>query len=202
MKKNIISYQYTRENKLVTTGQRVIEKMENNAVFPNPPAALGKLKEVLPEFQTALVKAQGRDKEMVSIKNDKKAILRALLAELAEYVTTTCNGDRTLILSSGFDVTEERSSRPAPSVETLEVELGLPGEATTRIRNIGGAKAYVHQYTTEMPGPNTAWIGEGSSHRYYTFRGLSSDKRYWFRVVAIGSNGQRAYSPVVSRAIQ
>jgi hypothetical protein len=102
MKKNIISYQYTRQNTLATTSQRVIEKMENNPVFPNPPAALDNLKKVLPEFQAALVKAKGRDKELVSIKNDKKAILLALLAELAEYVTSTCNGDRTLILSSGL----------------------------------------------------------------------------------------------------
>jgi hypothetical protein len=182
MKKNIISYQYTRQNTLATTSQRVIEKMENNPVFPNPPAALDNLKKVLPEFQAALVKAKGRDKELVSIKNDKKAILLALLAELAEYVTSTCNGDRTLILSSGFDVTEERSSRPGPSVETLEVELGLPGEATTRIKNIEGAKAYIHQYSSEPPGPDTVWVGEGSSQRYYTFTGLTSDKRYWFRV--------------------
>jgi hypothetical protein len=32
--------------------------------------------------------------------------------------------------------------------------------------------------------------------------GLSSTKQYWFRVVAIGFNGQRGYSPVVTRVIQ
>jgi hypothetical protein len=176
--------------------------MENNAVFPNPPAALAALKKVLPEFQDALVKAKSRDKEMVSIKNDKKAIVLDLLAQLADYVSATCNGDRTLILSSGFDVTEERNKMPAPSIGTLEVKLGPPGEATTRISNIEGAKAYIHQYTTEPPGVNTVWVGEGSSQRAYTFSGLTSDKRYWFRVVAIGSNGQRAFSVVVSRAIQ
>jgi hypothetical protein len=180
----------------------VIEKMENNPVFPNPPAALEALKKVLPEFQDALVKAQSRDKEMVSVKDDKKAVVLALLAELADYVTVICNGDKSLILSSGFDVTVERNSMPAPSVESLQVDLGLPGETTTRISNIVAAKAYIHQYAMEPPGPNTVWVSEGSSQRYYTFRGLTSDKRYWFRVVVIGASGQNAISPVVSRSIQ
>jgi hypothetical protein len=200
--KNIISYKDTRDNNLATTSQRVIEKLENNPVFPNPPAALAELKKVLPEFQAALVKAKGRDKEMVSIKNDKKAVVLTLLTELAEYVMLTSNGDRTAILSSGFDVTAERTSPTTPSIETIQVELGLPGEATTRIKNAVNAIAYVHQYATESPGPSTVWVSEGSSQRTYKFSGLTSDKRYWFRVVAIGPYGQRAYSPVVSRAIQ
>jgi len=192
-----------RQNGLTIIGQRVVENMENNIVFPNPPAALADLKKVLPEFQTALVKAEGRDKQMVSIKNDKKAIMLALLQELSEYVTVTCKGDRTLILSSGFDVAGENSGNNLPpSIEILEVELGQSGEATTRVKNVTGVKAYVHQYTKEPPGLNTEWIGEGSSDGIHTFEGLVSDKRYWFRVVVIGTNKQRGYSPVVSRVIQ
>lgn len=203
MKRNVGKYK-KRQVDITIICQRDIENMENNPVFPNPPAALADLKKVLPELQTALVNAEGRDKQMVSIKNDKKAIVLALLQELAEYVTETCKGDRTLILSSGFDVTNATSggSNLPPSVELLEVELGLPGEATTRAKNITGAKAYVHQYTKEQPSLSTEWIGIGSSTSSYTFEGLSSDKRYWFRVVAIGTDGQRGYSPVVSRVIQ
>jgi hypothetical protein len=38
---------------------------------------------------------------MVSIKNDEKVIVLALLHELADYVTATSKGNRTLLLSSG-----------------------------------------------------------------------------------------------------
>ena len=105
MKKRVITYKNLRD--LVTISKRVIEKMENNPVFPNPPAALAELKKVLPEYQEALVKAKSRDKEMVSVKNDKKAVILALLEQLAQYVIAVCKSDRTLILSSGFDVTDE-----------------------------------------------------------------------------------------------
>ncbi|HEX6427404.1 MAG TPA: hypothetical protein VF008_06940 [Niastella sp.] len=90
----------------------------------------------------------------------------------------------------------------SPSIEILEVELGSSGEATTRAKNVTGAKAYVHQYAKEAPGKDTEWIGEGSSQSSHTFDGLSSGQQYWFRTVAIGRNGQRGYSPVVSRFIQ
>ena len=200
MKKNIITFK--KERDLATICQRVIEKMENNPVFPNLPAALANLKKVLPELQAALVKAKSRDKEWVSIKNDKKALVLSLLEETAQYVIATCKGDRTLILSSGFDVTDEQSGRTATTIETPEVELGAPGEATLRVKKATGTVVYVHQYASESPGPNTVWVSEESTIRDHTFKGLSSDKRYWFRVIAIGRKGQKAYSPVVSRSIQ
>ncbi|HEX6432135.1 MAG TPA: hypothetical protein VF008_30800, partial [Niastella sp.] len=52
-----------RESELPTISERVEEKMENNPGFPNPPAALGELKKLRPEFQTARANAKGRDKE-------------------------------------------------------------------------------------------------------------------------------------------
>jgi hypothetical protein len=190
-----------RQGELSTIAQCVIEKMENNPDFPDPPVALAMLKEALPEFRIALANAHGRDRIMMSIKDDKKKIVLNLLAELAEYVAITSKGDRTLILSSGFDVADENRGMMTPAIEILDVELGPPGEATTRIKNVTAAIAYMHQYATEPPGANTVWTSVGSCKGYYTFRGLQSDKRYWFRVIAIGRVGN-GNSPVVTRVIQ
>ncbi len=107
-----------------------------------------------------------------------------------------------MLLSSGFDITGEITSEETLGIERMVVELGEPGQAITRIKKATAALAFVYQYATELPGANTIWISEGTSQNFYKFEGLSSDKRYWFRVVAIGRNGQRAYSPVVSRVIQ
>ena len=197
----IISFR--RERDIVSLCQRVKEKMEENkVVFSNPPAALAAITTKLPAFQVSLVKAKSRDKEMVAIKNQLKAEIMALLEELAEYVTVVCDGNRALILGSGFDVTEEQTVSKTPSIELIEVELGEPGVATIRVKKQSGAIAYVHQYAMEPPGPNTMWHGEGSTTNNHTFNGLVSDKRYWFRVVAVGRKGQKGYSPIVSRAIQ
>jgi hypothetical protein len=193
---------YKNQRDLATICKRVKEKMENNPVFPNPPAALAELIKVLPEYEDSLVKAKSRDREMVAIKNNKKVIILELLEELATYVMVICNNDQALLLSSGFDVTEELRSTPKPAIEILEVDLGVPGEATVKVRKMTGVIAFVHQYAIEQPGPNTVWTNEESSLRSHTFKGLTSDKRYWFRTVAIGRRGQKSYSPVVSRSIQ
>jgi hypothetical protein len=201
--KPLIAKYNKRESELVRTSNRIIEEMTDNPDFTDPPAELAELKKEVPVFQEVHTNALSGDKKQVSIKNDKKAIILALLQVLADYVTVKSKGERTLILSGGFEVAGENSnSNAVPSIETLEVDLGQPGVATTRIKNVNGVKAYIHQYATEAPGLNTVWTSEGSSERSYTFQNLSSVKQYWFRVVAIGYNGQRGYSPVVSRVIQ
>ena len=198
-----IAMTFTKNSsELDTTSQRVIDMMENNPDFANPPAALAELKIALPEFRTANANAQGRDKRMVSIKNDKKAILLQLLLELAQYVNATCKGNRTMMLGSGFDVISESNSIPAPSIEKLEVKSEEAGVAVLRAKKVAGIRAYIHQYTTESPGLNTVWIQEGSSDSNHTFIGLASEKRHWFRVIAIGNNKQKAFSPIVTRVIQ
>lgn len=200
-----ISSKYKKsEDALVLTSENLVKQLDNNPDYPNLPAAHAELKQKLPAFQAARRDAQGRDKKMVSIKNDLKAEVLALVQILFNYVAAISKDDTTLILKSGFDVINDgtSNSKQLPSVGIITVELGEPGEATTRVRNVTGVKAYIHQYATEAPGANTIWIGEGSSDGNYTFEGLAPEKRYWFRVVIIGFNKQRAYSQVVSRVIQ
>ncbi|AEV97813.1 hypothetical protein A4D02_15795 [Niastella koreensis] len=191
-----------RQNELAVLSRCVVDKMENNPVFPDPPAALAQLKKIIPEYQLSLAHATGRDKEMVAVKDNNKDIIHNLLDELAAYVTEICKGDRSLLLSSGFDITEEGAAGSPPSIKKLEVILGEPGEVTIRIKNATGAVAFIFEYTTEPPGPNTIWKSIGSSLRSYTIKGLTSDKRYWFRGIAIGRGELLAYSPVVTRVIQ
>jgi hypothetical protein len=99
-------------------------------------------------------------------------------------------------------INENGGGKQKPTIETLEVDLSVPGEATIRIKRVTNAIAFVHQYTTEPPNEHTRWYGEGTSLSRYTFKGLESEKRHWFRVVAIGYFGLRGYSPIVSKVIQ
>ncbi len=202
---NRITTKYKKhQHDIALIGDCVIDKMENNENFPDPPAALEELKKVLPEYRNALANAQSRDRYMVAIKDELKEVVLGLLQELADYVTVTCKGDRSKMLSSGFDVNNENGNgnKLPPAIEKLEVKLGPSGEAVTRVRNITNTIAFVYQFTTETPNFHTRWYGEGSSQNSYTFQGLDSGKRHWFRVVAIGYYGKRGYSPVISMIIQ
>lgn len=199
----LAKYKRDRDSDLTTTGMRVVEKMKiNKSNFPNTPAALDTLEKLLPEYHDSVVNAKGRDREMVSNKKAKKAAVIALLTELANYVTLICNGNETLLLSSGFDITGGSIQQPMSAIQKLEVELGPPGVLTTRVKRVAGARAYMHQYTTETPTSETVWIIEGSTQAFHTFSGLKSGVKYWLRVVALGLAGQTVYSPVESRIIQ
>src|SRR5690349_17243641 len=134
MKKTIITFK--KERDLVTIIKRVLEKLRNNLAFPNLPGAYAELEKLLPELEVALVRAKSRDKEWVAIKNSRKAAALELLEELALYVSGISNDDRAMILSSGFDVTDEQNARPATAIESLEVALGGPGEATLRAKKV------------------------------------------------------------------
>lgn len=200
---HIVTSYVTRQGEVSITAYRVADKMWNNPNFPKPPAALAKLKKLLPDYRDSLANALGRDIEMVAKKNEIKTTIINLLQELVDYVTAISKGDKGIMLSSGFEISEETGNKGVlAKVNELEVDVDLPGIATTRVKNARGARAYIHQYTTEPPTPKTIWVSEGCGLSRYTFKGLASEKRYWFRVVAIGSGMQRTFSPVVSKVIQ
>ena len=202
--KNIIVNNYKRQSdsEIITTGYRITAKMDNNPNFADAPPELAEAKKLLPELQTSVSNAKGRDIEAVNLKNENKTRFIVLLAILAQYVTEKCKGDRGMLLSSGFLISGDKSNQDDPVIEQLEVELGPPGEATTKVKRLRRARAYMHQYATEPPTAETRWVSEGSKQPYYTFSGLNSMAKYWFRVVAIGDDGQTVYSPVITRVIQ
>lgn len=198
----IIPINKINQYELVITGRRVIEKMTGNEIFQPPHPALDQLRIAIPDLHSALAEALGRDKANIAIKNDKKDIVMALLTELAEYVTETCKDQLSLLLSSGFDVITDAPGVLPVSIEILDVKLGAPGEATLKVRRTSGARAFVHQYTTELPTKDTNWCWQPSGLASHTFKGLTSEKRHWFRVIAIGSGVQLAYSPIVTMVVQ
>src|SRR5688572_7442603 len=162
------SYKYLRDGDTVLTGYRVVEKMEDNPNFSDPPPALAATKTLLPEVLTAVNNAKGRDVEAVQLKNNLKEELVGLLTELAAYVTLKCKGDRLMLLSSGFPISGATGTKVEQVIEKLEVDLGAPGQATTTVKRLRGAGAYMHQFTTETPTAETVWNNEAGKHASHT----------------------------------
>jgi hypothetical protein len=197
------TYVRISDSNLIKLGNRVAQNMKGNVNFPNPTPAQAVIETACQNFQSALNLAGRNDRTLSSAKNDKKAALIGLLIELAKYVTSVANGDKTILLSSGFDVTGVKSSlQDLPSIVALEVEIDQPGQATTRVKRVTGARAYVHEYTPDPITPNSVWTSETAITREHTFSNLQSVVKYWFRVSAVGGNKQKVTSPIVSRVVQ
>ena len=203
MKNRIVSsYKIEKDNDFIATLKLVTTNLDGNASFPNPPEALANIKKKLPDFEAAVVNAKGRDPLKVSLKNDLRAILEAELKKLADFVTQVSNGDRSLLLSSGFALRSARTEAGLGSISNLQVVIDRPSEATTRIKRVNGARSYVHQYTAEPLTSGSIWTSKTLTDTSYTFTGLESAVKYLFQVIAIGFKGQEAYSPMVKKVIQ
>lgn len=202
MTKILTTYKYASDTVLLAAIHRILGKMDGNPNFPQPPAALGTLRKELPEFIGALTNASRGDLEKIALKNTRKSIIIGLLKQLDEYVTLTCQGDRGMLLSSGFALTRERGDNSMPDIKDLKVTIDRPGEAVTKIKKVYGARAYIHQCTIEPLTSNSVWVRQFVAEATYTFTGLQSKERYIFKVIAVGVKGREVHSPEVARVIQ
>lgn len=202
MKKKIIStFIYCRDGDLVKITRRILDSMKDNTQFPNPTPAMADVEKALEEYSTALSEAGGLDREKVSIKDDKKAVLKQMLTQLAYYVTQTSKGEKTILLSSGFEINAERG-KPQKAPPKLRIELGMPGQVTTRVNRVTKARAYVHQYTADPLTPQSVWISETTLKPEHTFTDLASASKVWLRVIVIDKNGDSIYWDPVLRIVQ
>jgi hypothetical protein len=198
-----ISYRNSSDTSLLKLGNRVSESLKGNQFFPDPKPAQPIIEKACQEFQVAVSLAGRNDRTLSSAKNDKKAALIRLLDELADYITVTSNGDKTMLLSSGFDIAGIKGiSQNLPPIDKLNVEIGPPGQAITRVKMVAGARAYIHQCTPDPITPDSVWTSNTITDRVHTFTNLKSIEKYWFRVIAVGKGKQSVYSPPVSRVIQ
>jgi hypothetical protein len=191
-----------RDNDLISFSYGVIGKMKGNAGFTDAPEALGELEKILPEYNEVNYKARGGDEEMRFKRKALRAKTLILLAELGEYVTGKAGGDPLILVSSGFELNKARGTKSISPIKELNVAIERTGEAVTKVKKVAGAKAYIHQYTTDPLMGNNVWINKVTTEASYTFTGLESKEKYWFQVIAVGLNDQQTASPPVSRVIQ
>jgi len=196
------TYKHSGDAKLNMLTLRILESLKDNPYFPNPTPARSELEKAFQEFQLAASVAGRFDRTRVSAKNDKKVILLQLLSDLVAYVEATSLGDKTMLLSSGFDITGIKSDTTTlQPIKTLTVETNAAGQAITRVNRVSGARSYVHQYTSDPITSDSVWVSETSTERQHTFNNLPSVTKCWFRVIAVGRR-QSVYSPPVARVIQ
>jgi len=199
--KIILTFIYCSAGDLVKITRRILDSLKGNAQFPNPTPAFTEIENKLEVYMVALSAAGGRDREKVAIKDNKQAELRQLLTELAHYVTQTCKGDKAMLLSSGFDISAEKSSsQKAP--QKLQAEMAMPGQVTTRVRRVIKARAYVHQITNDPLTPESVWISETTLKPEHTFTGLTSASKVWLRVIVIDKSGKQIVWEPVARIVQ
>lgn len=182
----------------------VISKMTGNANFTTPKVPLADMQTQADELTVAIEVARNGSSKAKSHRNDLVASAKEDLVAQADYVRSICGGDRTMLLSSGFDMAKERSAVGLPAVPpNVRTRMtGKKGQLEVKHAKVYGAQGYELQMTDKDPEHHNDWTIVGYSTRVtHMVEGLDSFKAYWFSVIAIGAAGESAKStPALGRA--
>jgi hypothetical protein len=201
MSKIIFPFKKSRDSELAKEANRILSSLKSNANFIDT-TLVQELENKLNDFQGAMNNAADGSRTLIEIRKEKRRALIDIMVKIGFYVMQVSNGDRVKLLSSGFTLAKESGeAKLLTTIQSLAVTNGKPGEASILVSPVKGARAFIHQYSAEPPSDTTAWVSETTAHRKHTFTGLKPLATYWFRVIAIGLNGQSVMSDPVSKII-
>ncbi|MCB9194216.1 MAG: fibronectin type III domain-containing protein [Flavobacteriales bacterium] len=205
MKANIALYL----SKLLPAGvlallRNVVAKMTGNAAFPTPLVPLADFTAKADELEVAIEEATDGSRQSKSHRDDILAEAKALLTAQADYVRSVCNGDATLLMSSGFDIARQPEPIGVPGIPQ-DMRAGITnrrGELKLRWKSVHGARGYQVWMTDKDPTLEANWQAIGYTTRVtHLVDSLDSFKAYWFCVSAIGTAGEGMQSdPAMGRA--
>jgi hypothetical protein len=183
----------------VQKGRQIVTAMTNNANFSNPHPPLSEITATLATLEQNYALAQSAKadvKAKVTMLDDAEGKVDQILSQLAAYVESIAGSDEKIITSAGL---ETKSSRSAPSFlsppQNLSATAGdHEGVIDLSWKKVSKAKSYTIQMSPDPPTAESwaqAAIATASTR---TIENLTSGKRFWFRVAAIGAMGQSGWS--------
>lgn len=202
--KLILNYQKYNDAKLDVKTQAIIGSLTGNANFPITSPSLIDFTDVASAFSSSLTAAASRARVAVSLKNDARETLLTSLRLLAMNIDSLAESNRSKLVSSGMDLAIEGDNTiglAAPQ-EFIIADGKNPGEVKFMVKAVENAKSYIFEYTEEPLTLESSWISKGASTREYTFGNMTSGKRIYGRVVAIGTRGQEVTTNVLTRMVQ
>ena len=186
-----------------TTAEVIYGFMMVSIYFPTLVPELPALLVDIDAYGDALAAAKTKDKNSVAAKNDARDKLTETLIHLAASVTAIAKGNRTILISSGFELEKEGEGVIIVKPNTVILTDGaISGEMVIKVPAVKGAKAYAPMYTADPLTEESQWTQFLSSTSKFTFKGMVPGTRYWARMGVLGPNGQIVYSDAISRVAQ
>src|ERR1044072_4542172 len=190
----------------IAKGRQIVTGMTNNAHFANPNPPLSDVTTTLDDLEKAFALVQAARSEVTTktvTQDNAEAKLDQTLTQLAGYVESVAGKDDTVITSAGM---ETKSSRSAPTVPTAPLGLSATtgeheGEINLTWKPVANARSYIIEFSLD-PATASSWTHSGvATAANKTLFSLTSGKRYWFRVAAVGAGGQSGWSEHATKVV-
>ena len=202
MKKVLITFSKLRDSDFFTKSRVVYQGMNGNEYFPSPDPVMAVFLAKIDEFEAAITVAKTGDRNAIATKNALRFMLNDFMRNLAMYVNAISRGDVVKLVSSGFTLAKDRQPVHigVPIIRDL-VQWLHPGSIQMRVEHQAGVKVLLYQVAPDPITETTEWVILGDSRLRFVFSNLEQGKKYWFRVAAVGSNGQMVYSEEVAQYV-
>jgi len=202
MNKVLINFSRYSDGGFQSKVQTIISSMTENPNFPTPIPSVADITNGYEDYTEALDAARTGNHADIAAKNTIRQGLTDQLRSMAANVNSTADGDRSKLLTSGFDVSKEKEPVVITKPENLQVSNGInAGDLNVSVKRVKGATSYVHEYATPEAMAANNWQAVTTTMSKITYNNLQTGQSYYCRVAAIGAKGQIVYSDAVSRMV-
>jgi len=201
MKKPTLNFKNLDAAQLLQFAEEIHDKMEANSdLFATPSPDLATLAAATAAYRDAVTEAAFNDRRAISFRNDKRAELETVIADLAKYVDITARGNATVILSAGFRPTKDPSPDNGvnPKAAQLAVEPGGLGTLRVTASVAPWQKARYYQFEYRKKEAGAEWNQVLSPTATLDIENLEAFQEYEFRASYLGKSTTPNYSDVVS----
>lgn len=202
--KLILDYGRLSDANLNLKAISVVKGLTDNPNFPTTTPTPANFALLQVAYADALNNALSGNRQYIASKNKVREDLLAAMRRLAMDIDAQGNGDKAMLLSSGFDLASTNEASPGIDVPNdFKILDGInSGELKFSCKRVINAVSYLIEYTDEPPAETTQWKFVPTSTREFTIKGLRSGLRIYGRMKAVGRKGQTANSDILSRLVQ
>lgn len=181
---------------------RVINGLSKHTdLFANPLPSVEELTIANASLKAATTAAHSGNHVDIIARNDYAEKLHAQLQQEVIYVNNIAQGNKEIILSSGFDIRKEATKHPIPGqVVIRKIKFGsTEHSAKISIESLSDAKYYKIE-KSKTPTDETSWQAAADNLTFYKLEvtGLTRAEEIWFRVAGGNSHGWGEWSEPVS----
>lgn len=176
--------------------------MSLHPLFIDPPLPYADFLAALDEQDAAIAAAENGGRERIASMRAKEGIVDDMVRKYRSFVTVIAEGDKEIILSTGFNHTKVRESAGAlPKVTGVKkMPSDVSGTLKLRWKPVDHAGYYEVNYrVVPTTDPDTApWYNETSKPSNIEIGGLTPLKYYEVKVRAKGPKGWGGFSDVLT----
>jgi hypothetical protein len=198
----LLNFKIASDDKVKTLSQNVVLQMTKNANFPQPTVNIETFSITVKTYVDSMVPKSKSSSDTAAIKNQNKALVVADLVLLRNYVNAVSNGDRVMLMTSGFDITPENKLKPAPNTIPTNINVKSGNySGTAQLSCDPQVAAVIYEARAKTGEENWTEPAASTKSKKVILKGLVAGKMYQFQMRTMGNVDYSEWSNSISMMV-